>query len=124
MRRRPGQAVAPGGALDASGVARTFAFTAALALHVLCAALPTGVFAHEIRPAVATVTFAPPQYTIDISGNVEAMIAGVGPKVADTNESPNARRYDALRQDSPETLQQRIREFTPALVNGLAIEFD
>src|SRR5262249_3467170 len=63
-------------------------------------------------------------YTIDISGNVEAMIAGVGPNVVDTNESPNAKRYDALRQDPPDTLQQRIREFATELVKGLAVEFD
>ena len=87
-----------------------------LPLLVLAALLPIACLAHEIRPAVVTVTFAPPAYTVDISGNVEAMIAGVGPNVADTSESPNAQRYDALRRDPPETLQQRVREFAPQLV--------
>jgi len=95
----------------------------ALLTLALCALLPHAG-AHEIRPAVVTVTFAPPAYTVDISGNVEAMLAGVGPNVADTSESPNAKRYDALRQDPPETLKARIREFAPDLVQGLAIEFD
>ena len=62
------------------------------------------VHAHEIRPAVVTVTFASPAYDIEISANVEAMLAGVSPKHADTSESPNAKRYDELRQFPPAAL--------------------
>src|SRR5689334_16869731 len=106
---------------------RAVALLRALAGALLCAScgfLAFPALAHEIRPAVVTVTFAPPAYTIDISGNVEAMLAGVGPNVADTSDSPNAKRYDALRQDPPETLKARIREFSPDLVRGLGVEFD
>ena len=80
--------------------------------------------AHEIRPAVVTVTFAPPAYAIEISANLEAMLAGVGAQHADTSDSPNARRYDALRQLPPEALGARLREFAPELVGGLAVELD
>jgi len=89
---------------------------------LLCVA--AGASAHEIRPAVVTVTFAAQSYELDISGNVEAMLAGVGPNVADTNESPNAQRYDALRQDPPDVLRSRVREFAPELIRNLAVEFD
>ena len=82
------------------------------------------VAAHEIRPAVVTVTFAGPAYDIEISGNIEAMLAGVGPNVADTSESPNAKRYDALRQLTPAALDAEIRKFAPDLIRGLAVEFD
>ena len=57
--------------------------------------LGAAAFAHEIRPAVVTVTFAPPAYEIEISANLEAMLAGVSPQHADTSESPNAKRYDS-----------------------------
>jgi len=80
--------------------------------------------AHEIRPAVVTVTFAAPSYDIEISGNIEAMLAGVGPNVADTSESPNAKRYDVLRQFAPAELDAEIRKFAPDLIRGLAVEFD
>jgi len=84
----------------------------------------TSAGAHEIRPAVVTVNFAQPDYEIAISANVEAMVAGVSPKHADTSESPNAQRYDALRQMAPEALLARVREFAPELIKGLAVEFD
>ena len=80
--------------------------------------------AHEIRPAVVTITLAPHAYDIEISANVEAMLAGIGPQHSDTSESPNAKRYDALRAAPPDTLHGRVHEFAPALIKGLALEFD
>src|SRR5258707_351300 len=89
---------------------------------LLLLAVATAASAHEIRPAVVTVTFAPPVADIEISANVEAMLAGVNPKHADTNESPNAKHYDELRQLAPETLQEEVRKFAPELIKGLAVE--
>src|SRR4051794_34284298 len=86
-------------------------------------AIAPNASAHEIRPAVVTVTFAQPEYTIEISANVEAMVAGISPKHADTSESPNAQRYDEMRQLPPDALLVRVREFAPELIKGLAVEF-
>jgi hypothetical protein len=83
-----------------------------------------GALAHEIRPAVVTVEFAAPQYQIEISTNVEAMLAGVSPKHRDTTDSPNAKRYDELRQLAPAALRQQFQLFAPDLAQKLAIEFD
>jgi hypothetical protein len=80
--------------------------------------------AHEIRPAVVTVTFAAQAYQIEISTNVEALLAGVSPKHADTNDSPNALRYNTLRELPPAALKQRFDELAPEFANGLAVEFD
>lgn len=82
------------------------------------------VSAHEIRPAVVTVTFGTAAFDIEISSNLEAMIAGVSPKHADTSESPNAKTYDAMRQLDPSALDARLREFGPDLIRGIAIEVD
>jgi hypothetical protein len=86
--------------------------------------LVTGAAAHEIRPAVVTVTFAARQYQIEISTNVEAMLAGVSPRHSDTSESPNARRYDALRALAPAELKSRLEQSASDMVGGLAVEFD
>ncbi len=80
--------------------------------------------AHEIRPAVVTVTFAPQRYQMEIVTNVEAMLAGVSPKHADTNESPNAKRYDELRVLAPAELKARFDAFGPDFITRLAVEFD
>jgi len=86
--------------------------------------LASVAFAHEIRPAVVTVTFAPPAYEVEISANLEAMLAGIGPQHADTSESPNAKRYDSLRLLQPDALEARLKHFAPELARGLAVEFD
>ena len=93
------------------------------ALCIWFLAIPLAA-AHEIRPAVVTVTLDRPAFDVEISGNIEAMIAGVSPKHRDTTESPNAQRYDALRQLTPDELEAKIYDFAPELIKGLAIEVD
>jgi len=97
-----------------------------LAQSVLLAgvALAAHVHGHEIRPAVVTVTFAAPRYAIEISANLEAVLAGVSPQHADTSESPNAQAYDRLRTLPPVELEARLRQFAPELAKGLMAEFD
>lgn len=82
------------------------------------------VAAHEIRPAVVTVTFGDHAYQIEIQANVEALLAGVSPKHADTKDSPNAQRYDELRALPPGELKARFAAFAPEFLQGVAIEFD
>lgn len=84
-----------------------------------------GASAHEIRPAIVTVTFKTDgHYLVDISANMEAVLAGVSPKHADTNESPNARSYNQLRELPPPKLQARIQEYLKTYLSGINIEFD
>jgi len=83
------------------------------------------VSAHEIRPAIATVTFgAGHTCQIEIQANVEALLAGVSPKHADTNESPNAARYNDLRALPPAELKARFEAFAPEFLKGLTLDFD
>jgi len=94
-----------------------------LVLAALC--WPFGSMAHEIRPAIVTVTFkADGRYQIDISANMEAVLAGVSPKHADTNESPNARSYNQLRALPSAELKARIQDFSGTYLAGITIEFD
>ncbi|MBI3546468.1 MAG: HupE/UreJ family protein [Gammaproteobacteria bacterium] len=86
---------------------------------------PVSVLAHEIRPAIVTLTFKTDgHYLADISTNMEAVLAGVSPKHADTNESPNARSYNQLRELPSPQLQVRIQEYLKTYLSGINIEFD
>jgi hydrogenase/urease accessory protein HupE len=85
---------------------------------------PAAADAHEIRPAVVTVTFGQTAFDVEISANVEAMIAGVSPRHSDTSESPNAKTYDQLRALEAAALEERVRAFAPELARGIAIDID
>ena len=88
----------------------------------LCA-LP--VVAHEIRPAVADLYVqADGNYRFELQVNMEALLAGVSPTHADTDESPNAKSYNELRALPAALLEERIRAFWPSYRKGLTIEFD
>ena len=91
-------------------------------LLFLGAALPA--LAHEIRPAVITITFEQDRYRVEISTNMEAVLAGVSPRHKDTIESPNAGRYDALRRLPPSELVMRIEAFQGKFLEGVDVNFD
>lgn len=81
--------------------------------------------AHRLRPAVVTITLNPDRtYAATIQLNMEAVLAGIGPEHQDTNESPNARRYDALRELPPAQLEVRIRSYSERYLAGVDIEID
>ena len=94
-------------------------FTALLALLI-----SDGASAHEIRPAIASVNFSAERYDVEVSANMEAVIAGVSPQHKDTNESPNAQTYNRLRELPPAAFEMKIREFLPQYLEGIEIRFD
>ncbi|MCK7509535.1 MAG: HupE/UreJ family protein [Desulfobacterales bacterium] len=94
-------------------------------LFVTAALATSSARAHEIRPAIATARFDNAgRYEVEIGFNLEAVLAGVSPVHADTNESPNARAYDSLRRLPPDGLRVRFQEFAPDYLAGIVIEFD
>ena len=64
-------------------------------LVALFFALP--LTAHEIRPAVADLFLENGTFRLEIRLNLEAVIAEIGTEAADTQDSPNAAKYDELR---------------------------
>ena len=81
--------------------------------------------AHEIRPAVATLTLAPGErYEITIVVNLEAVVAGVSPQHRDTDESPNVRDYNRLRALEPEALRQTFAAQGARYLEGIEVKFD
>jgi hydrogenase/urease accessory protein HupE len=101
-------------------------------LLVLCLAMVTDSLAHTIRPAVATVTVTEAgQIEVSVRSNAEALLAGIGTEVADTDDSPQAAQYDALRALPPEPLAEAFREFapefrvrSPLLADGTAVPLE
>jgi hydrogenase/urease accessory protein HupE len=106
--------------------ARVWKFT----LFICC--LPWLIFgqaasslAHEIRPAVATLTLSPDgRYEIEIVVNMEAVVAEVSPVHRDTDESPNALHYNRLRALPPEDLRTVISAHAGRYLDGIVVDFD
>lgn len=85
----------------------------------------TSLSAHEIRPAVVNLYIqADGNYRLDLQVNMEAVLAGVSPTHADTDESPNAKSYNKLRALTAAVLEARIRAYWPRYREGISIEFD
>ncbi len=82
------------------------------------------VHGHEIRPAVMTLNVEQGRYTVDVSLNIEALLAGVGPEHRDTDDSPNAGDYAQLRALAPAALRQRWLKFEGDYLAGVTIEAD
>ena len=102
-------------------ITRRYSAWFVLLLVVLCPA----VHAHEIRPAIADVRFTDDgRYAIDLGVNLEALLAGVSPTHSDTDDSPNARAYDALRALPPDELRARFDRYAPNYLAGIVAEFD
>ena len=81
--------------------------------------------AHRLRPAIITISFAQPNSVeVEVSLNMEAVLAGISPTHADTDDSPNAPEYDQLRAMQPDALVEKIREFESSYIDGIRMEFD
>lgn len=83
--------------------------------------LVTGAKAHELRPALAEVSFPDGRWQIAFMVNLEAMIAGVGPEHEDTNDSPVAAAYSELRAMEPGALKAEWERFEPQFLDALKI---
>ncbi len=79
--------------------------------------------AHEIRPAIANVSVSADRVDVAIMLSLEPLVAGIDlSEVQDTNASPRADRYDALRAAEPEVLADRFRAAWPDIRTGIRLE--
>ncbi len=77
---------------------------AATSLFVFVSGLLASAGAHEIRPAIADLYLEQGELRLEIRLNLEAIVADIEPGLANTTESVNAARYEALRAMPPEDL--------------------
>jgi len=96
--------------------------TGLVTAFLLAASGASGARAHEIRPAIVDLTF-PGDGTIrlDMSLILEAALAEIGVEHADSDDSPNARRYDALRRLDEAGLAAEFDRFTARFLEGVRL---
>jgi hypothetical protein len=100
-------------------------YTAVIVAVFAALTAPLAVQAHEIRPAIVTLTMGPTtQYDLTATINIEALLAGIGPEHKDTNDAPEAATYNALHALDPAALRAKFMEFSPRWLQGLTLEID
>ncbi|MBV0912625.1 HupE/UreJ family protein [Anianabacter salinae] len=110
------------GSIMAKLVYRRVVSSILLALALTFAA-PSG--AHEVRPAIADLTLEGSTARIQVTLALEALVAGVDLQgLSDTDESPNAARYDRLRALPPADLRAALDEAWPDIRDGFVFEVD
>lgn len=76
----------------------------------------SAAIAHEIRPAIADVTVGAAQVEMTIEMTLETLVSGIDLQgIENTNEAPQAQRYDAMRALPPAELEQALRDAWPRL---------
>lgn len=103
----------------------SFVFTSFRKL-ALCAFLSMGMAlpaaAHEVRPAVTDVTVGAETVEIILRAPLEPLIAGMDlAGLEDTNLSPLADRYDALRAEDPAELEAALRAAWPGIAARITL---
>jgi len=89
---------------------------------VLFAAGGGGARAHEIRPAIVDLTFpGNSAVQLDMSLILEAALAEIGVEHSDTDDSPNARRYDELRLLDEAALAAEFERFKARFLEGVRL---
>ena len=91
---------------------------------LLLASLSCGIAdaqAHELRPAVADISQSPTTLQIVIRTNLEALISEIGAEHEDSDDAPQASRYQQLRSLPPEALESELREYLSTLLQGIVL---
>jgi len=81
--------------------------------------------AHEIRPAIVDLVFAGDgTVRLEMSVILEAALAEIGAEHGDTDDSPNAQRYDQLRLLDETKLTAEFDRFKARFLDGVGLTAD
>ncbi len=93
-----------------------------LTVLIIVAGLAPAAFSHEVRPAIADVEVTAQEVRIEIRLSLEAHVARIDlDGLKDTDESPLAADYDALRALDAAALEAALRSAWPDLVKAIKI---
>ena len=97
---------------------------ASLFMGILVVAAGAGTLrAHEIRPAIVDLTFpGDGAVRLEMSLILEAALAEIGVEHADTDDSPNAQRYDELRELDEAALAAEFERFKARFLEGVRLK--
>jgi hydrogenase/urease accessory protein HupE len=100
-------------------VARHWVSRILVVLSILCT---SAAQAHEVIPAIADLTTANAKLTLTIKTSVEGFMAGIDlTEIKDTNASPLAKSYDALRRLPPKEIEAQFKVFWPEMAARLRL---
>ncbi|ASJ75858.1 HupE/UreJ family protein [Granulosicoccus antarcticus] len=105
-------------------IARSMPLWAARACLLLVSLLmlSSTVTAHELRPTVADITATPDTIEVSMRINLEALITEIGAEHSDSDDAPQATRYNQLRELQPEALQLELQSYLPVLLGQITIK--
>ena len=79
--------------------------------------------AHEIRPAIAEVELTEDRIVLNMRLTAEALLAGIDLEgIADTDEAPEAEKYDTLRAEPGSIVAGKFRNAWSSLRNGVMVQ--
>ncbi len=94
-----------------------------LLITVLFCLITSAASAHEIRPAVANLAVTAETAEVSMLLSLEPLVAGIDlTDIQDTNASPLADRYDALRADEPAALERAFRDSWPDIAANIRLQ--
>ena len=97
-------------------------FRIALSMALLLLALSTPAASHGLRPVVSEVTVNENNVELMLNSSIEAIIAGMDlATLADTDTSPLAERYNALRAEDPAQLEKSLLAIWPQIAARITI---
>ncbi|MEP0518621.1 MAG: HupE/UreJ family protein [Hyphomicrobiales bacterium] len=101
----------------------SYMFLIALAFFI-CFSVPGR--SHEIQPAIADLLFSEDgsSYELDIALNIEAVLAGIGTEHDDTDSSPQAEEYNALRALPADELKERVLASQNEFLGKISLQAD
>lgn len=92
---------------------------------LLLLVLNAASLAHELRPPVVTIDLTgAPQVSIDVSANLEAVLAGIGTEHGDTDDAPQAEQYRQLREMSDTEMAAHARDTIATVLEEVRLSFD
>ncbi len=87
--------------------------------------LMQSVSAHQLRPAIVSLEFTQNgSVNITIQANLESIMAGIGANHENTDDAPEAERYNALRQFSSAKLKDEFEQASVSIIQQLGLVFD
>ncbi len=94
-----------------------------LFLTVITLGLPAS--ADIVKPALVEISvFSDARVAIEIRTSIEALLTGINGRYRNTQESPNADAYDALRELEASDLRQQFVPFHAELLDGVELVVD
>lgn len=92
-------------------------------ITILSTGLSTGgLAAHEVVPAIADLSQDGQTLTLDIRLTLEGLVAGIDlANTTNTNDAPQAERYDSLRTMPPDEFAAVATSFWPDMAKGITL---